>query len=337
MAVRFGIGLLPDGTSDFLTAVKLADQGGFAMVSIADSQSLYRELYVSLALAALHTRKALIGSMVTNPLTRHPAVTASAIATVDELAGGRAFLGIGTGDSAVYNLGLRGARLEQMREYIVAVRELFTRHEAQYQGRTARLTWPQRRVPVYMSAEGPRSLRLAGQVCDGVVIGLGLTPELVRDAIEYVRQGAGEAGRNPDEIDKWWLVKTNVSDDPRQALEESRMALAASANHAFRFTLEGKRVPPELADRVERLKREYVYAEHEKLGAERKNARLVDELGLKEYLAERFALIGTADQCVARVRRMAEAGATSLLLTAIVPDKPRLIKSLSDRVLPHFR
>jgi len=257
MAVRFGIGLLPDTIPDLLATAQLADQSGFAMVSIADSQSLYRELYTSLALTAASTRNALIGPMVTNPLTRHPAVAGSAIATVDEISGGRAFLGIGTGDSAVYNLGLRGARLDQMREYIVALRELFTKHEAQYQGRTVRLAWPKRRVPVYMSAEGPRSLRLAGQVCDGVVVGLGLTPDLVRDAIEHVRQGAREAGRDPSQIDMWWLVKANVSEDPRQALEESRMALAASANHAFRFTLEGKRVPPELAGRIERLQREY--------------------------------------------------------------------------------
>ncbi|MBI4307992.1 MAG: LLM class flavin-dependent oxidoreductase [Chloroflexi bacterium] len=338
MAVRFGIvGLASSPFSDFLTLAKMADEGSFALVALGDSQSLYREVYVSLALVALKTRNVLIGPMVTNPLTRHPAITASAIATVDEIAGGRAVLGIGTGDSAVYNLGLRGARLDHMREYIVALKELFTRHETQYQGRTIRVTWPQRRVPIYMSAEGPKSLRLAGQLCDGVMIGLGLTPEVIRDAISCVHQGAREAGRDPKEIDMWWLVKTNVSNDPQQALEESRMALAASANHAFRFTLEGKHVPPELVDKVEEIKRRYVSAEHEKLGAERTNARLVDDLGLKEYLAERFALIGTPDQCVAKIRRMAEAGATNLALTVLVADKIKLVKTLRDRVLSHFR
>jgi 5,10-methylenetetrahydromethanopterin reductase len=111
-------------------------------------------MYTTMALCAQATQRVLIGPTVTNPITRHPAVAASGIATIDEIAPGRAIFGIGSGDSAILNLAERPATLADLRAYVGAVRDLHTRREAEWRGRTARLTWAPRPVPIYLSAEG---------------------------------------------------------------------------------------------------------------------------------------------------------------------------------------
>jgi 5,10-methylenetetrahydromethanopterin reductase len=102
---RFGIVFLPESLTGFGELCRETEAQGFDWLGVADSQSVFRELYVALALAALHTRRVRLGPLVTNPQTRHLVVTASAIASVDELSGGRAALGLGSGDSAIYTIG----------------------------------------------------------------------------------------------------------------------------------------------------------------------------------------------------------------------------------------
>lgn len=337
MDVHFGVTFAPGPLGEFTGWAKLADELGYEILGIGDSQSLYRELYVGCTLAALNTKRIKLGPRVTNPLTRHPAVAASAIASINEVSGGRALLGLGTGDSAVLNLGLRPAKMVQLEEYIVAIKTLFKRGETTYQGRTIRLTWAKNPVPIYIAAEGPKMLRLAGRLADGIVVGTGLTPELVKDAINYVREGAQEAGRKLEDIDLWWIVKGNLGEDREAAVREIRMALAASAHHAFRFSLDGKRVPPELVERIETLKREYQTQEHERLGAGKHNADVVDRLGLRDFLAERFAVVGTPRDCIKKIESLVEAGANKLWISVIVNDRPAYMRAMAERVIPAFR
>src|SRR5918992_4419848 len=103
MTVRFGITFLPNAPREFIEWCRVAEETGFDIIGIADSQSLYREVYVSTTLCAVNTSRIRFGPRVINPLTRHPAVPASAAATLEELAPGRTMLGLGIGDSAVYN------------------------------------------------------------------------------------------------------------------------------------------------------------------------------------------------------------------------------------------
>ena len=104
-AARFGIVLLPETLTGWGDLCREVEDAGFEWLGVADSQSVFREMYVALTVAALHTRRVRLGPLVTNPLTRHLVVTASAIASVDELSGGRAVLGLGSGDSAIYTIG----------------------------------------------------------------------------------------------------------------------------------------------------------------------------------------------------------------------------------------
>src|SRR5258706_7629065 len=160
---RLGLLCLPRSVTTAVADARLAEDVGFSMVGVADSQSVFRELYATRALCAQATRRVRLGPSVTNPITRHPAVAASGIATIDEIAPGRAFFGIGSGDSAILNLAERPSTLADMRAYLEAVRALHTTGEATFRGRVVRLTWIKHAIPIYLSAEGTRTLAPPGE------------------------------------------------------------------------------------------------------------------------------------------------------------------------------
>jgi len=331
---RFGIVFLPESLAGFGDLCREAEASGFDWLGVADSQSVFRELYVALTLAALHTTRMRIGPLVTNPLTRHLVVTASAIASVDELSGGRAALGIGSGDSAIYTIGAPPATVAGLEDAIVTLGRLTGGEAIEREGRTWRVHRSTRRVPIYLAAEGPRTLELAGRLADGVIVGLGLTPEVIRLSLAAIEKGARAAGRTLDDVDVWWFAKTSLADRRDQAIEPIKMALAASANHAFRFTMEGKGVPADLHEKIRALQREYNSHHHEIPGAG--NASLPDRWDLTEFLVDRFAIAGTPGDCVAQITRAVAAGARQFMITGFVPDPRafmrRWAREVADRV-----
>src|SRR5258707_1042649 len=243
-AVRFGIVFLPETLTGWGELCREAEDTGFEWLGVAESQSVFRELYVALTLAAPHPRGVRLGPLVTNPPPGHLVVPASAIGSVDELSGGRAVLGLASGDSAIYPIGAPPAPPAGLEDSIVTLGRLTAGETVERAGRPWRVHRSARRVPIYLAAEGPRTLELAGRVADGVIVGLGLTPEVVRLSLAAIERGARPAGRTLDDVDVWWFAKTSLADRREQAIAPIKMALAASANHAFRFTLEGKGVPP---------------------------------------------------------------------------------------------
>ncbi len=326
---RFGIVFLPERFDGWGDLCRETEDAGFDWLGVADSQSVFRELYVALTLAALHTRRLRLGPLVTNPLTRHLVVTASAMASVDEVAGGRAVLGLGSGDSAIYTIGAPPATLAGLEESIVTLGRLTAGETIERAGgagraRRWRVHRATRRIPIYLAAEGPSTLELAGRVADGVIVGLGLTPEVIRLSLAAIERGARAAGRTLDDVDVWWFAKTSLADRRADAIEPIKMALAASANHAFRFTLEGKGVPPDLHEKIRALQREYDSHHHELPGAA--NASLPDRWDLTDFLVDRFAIAGAPADCVAQVERAMAAGARQFLITGFVPDPRAFVR-----------
>ena len=330
--MKFGVGIIPHDLNETEISAKLAETQGFDSIGIPDSQSLWRELYLSLSVVANATSKVRIGPTVTNILTRHPAVAASAIATLNEISDGRAFLGIGSGDSAILNLGLRPAKMTDMREYIQAVRVILSGQPYNYKGRSIHVQWSENPVPIVMSAEGPKTLHMAGGIADAVIVHSGLTKDVLADTVARVREGEKAAGRPEGSAEVWAFAKCNISDKREDAVDEIKMALAASGHHAFRFTLEGKKVPEELEEAVMTLQGEYVATEHEQLGHTR-NSSLVDELGLTDFLADRFAVVGTPDECLEKVRTIQDSGVDSLLILAISSDSDNIIRRFGQEVI----
>ncbi len=340
MKARFGLIEVPRSIESAVGNAKLAEKVGFDWLGMADSQSLFRELFVSLAMVGQATKRLMIGPSVTNPLTRHPAVMASAIASVQEISGGRAMLGIGTGDSAIYNLNERPRGLAGLRDYVHALRALLQGGTTEFAGREIHTKWVAGQadgpVPIYLSAEGPKTLELAGEIADGVICGLGLSPEVVKLSLQHIAIGAERSGRSLEDIDVWTLARVNVGTDRQSLINEIRMELASTAHHAFRFTQEGKLVPPEFADAIRRVQSGYRPAHHEDLGAS-PNAGLMEDEDFLAYMSERFAVVGTADDCVERIQAIRASGFHQFLFTGFVDDREALIETLGTSVFPKCR
>ncbi|TMA88565.1 MAG: LLM class flavin-dependent oxidoreductase [Deltaproteobacteria bacterium] len=339
--IRIGLHLHPppkQSLDAFSDAVRRADRYGFARIGTGDTQWHNMECFVALTLMALNSERVEIGPRVTNPVTREPSVMASAIVSLELISKGRAVLAIGRGDSSVHNIGLKPATVEETRDYIIAVRELLENGHTVYRGRHNRFIWPRpemrRRIPICVTAEGPRMLRLAGQVGDQVLIGTGLTSDIVETSLQQLHEGAKAAGRDPAELEVWWAPRLSIAVNREKALKDIRASIASSGNHALRSGLAGKHVPGRLKESIRRFHQGYDYSQHgDKTG---KNARLIDELGLTEYLVDRFAVAGTPGDIVQRIRSLARLGLNNFWLSS-PGDDPASLDLMGTEVLPHIR
>lgn len=336
MRPRFGLLFMPTPPAQLATWSREADEAGFERIGIGDSQSLYRDVYVALAVTAQNTSRALIGPRVTNPVTRHPSVTASAIASIDELSDGRAFLGIGTGHSALLNIGQTPASRQVLRDYVECIKTLFEQGEAEFEGRLVRLSWPTRRPPTIVAAAGPKALELAGEIGDGVIVGSGMTQPAVDDALARLRVGARRAGRTLEDLDIWWYVPTNVHEDSTAAVEEVRAAVVSGAHAYFYGGVKGRSVPAELEDAVQELVTGYAVEQHVRPGQSPANAELVDRLGLRDYILERFGIAGDPNEVTARIRVLQERGINNFWMSMHAGDKGRVVRLMRDHVMPNF-
>jgi 5,10-methylenetetrahydromethanopterin reductase len=324
----FAITFSGDGDDEWREYVDIAEQSGFQALGVGDSQSIYPDVYVRLTVAALRTSRMRIGAWVTNPVTRHPAVTYSAIRSVDSISGGRAFLGIGTGFSSLATLGVSPARLDDLEEYVSVVRGLQTHGEARWRGATIKAEPYGRRIPVYVAATGPKALQLAGRIGDGVIMLNGVTPEVVEDSLAQLRRGAESAGRSVEEIEAWWAVAANLAEDDATALAEMSGTLATFANVAFSS---GQKAPPEYAEAMQALRAQYEMMKHGSHGPSRQEA-LVRDLGLLPYFAQRFALCGGPDTFVQMALAARRAGARRLWLTMRTAQKLRFLRLWGEAV-----
>ena len=340
MQARFGIIEVPRSIASTIEHALMAEAAGFNWFGVADSQSLFRELFVTLGVVGQATKNVMIGPTVTNPLTRHPAVMASAIASVQEITNGRVMLGLGTGDSALYNLNERPKGLEGLREYITTVQSLLQGDHINYGGREIHTKWIGehgiKSVPIYIAAEGPKTLELAGEICDGVICGMGFSPEVAELTLEHLTIGAQRAGRSLKDVDIWAMTRVNIGTDRGTLIDEIRMELASTAHHAFRFTQKGKLIPEKYAEAIRQIQAGYSPANHEDLG-ESPNASLMANTELLEYMAERFAIVGTADQCVERIQAIRSNGIHQFIFTGFVDERAALIKALGETVFPRCR
>ena len=138
---------------------KLSEELGFSHVWIGDSHLIWREAYVNMAAVALNTSNMKIGTGVTNPLTRHPSVVASAYATLEEYAAGRMIVGIGLGDSSVETMGMKPAKLAYFEKSLQQMRDLFAGKEVQLDTGKIHIKHPcKRKIPIYVAASGPKML-----------------------------------------------------------------------------------------------------------------------------------------------------------------------------------
>ncbi len=175
--MKFGIEFVPDMKYYELEYyVKLAEDSGFDYTWITDHYN-NRNVYSMLTILALKTRTIKLGPGVTNPYHISPALTASAIGTINEISGGRAVLGIGAGDKVTFErIGISWEKpLKRMREAVEIIRQLTEGKAVKYDGEIfkfngAKLGFKPGSIPIYIGAQGPKMLQLAAELGDGVLI-----------------------------------------------------------------------------------------------------------------------------------------------------------------------
>lgn len=166
-------------------------------------------------------------------------------------------------------------------------------------------------------------------------LGLGVTPDVVEQAVEHVDPGAREAGRSPDEVERWVYARATVVDDAAEVAEGLADAVAASAHHALQITLEGKHVSAEYTAAVRQLVREYDSEQHVGPGDRSVNRLLVDRLGLTEYLTERFAIAGSPELWAVRVEQLRESETVDGVHLHPVHDDPlEFIERMDEELIP---
>jgi 5,10-methylenetetrahydromethanopterin reductase len=224
---RFGLNRFDSRSVDaFAADVRRAETLGWDAALQPDSQLRRRDTYVLLAAAARATERITLGTLLANPINRHPSVTASSIATIDELAPGRVLLGWGVGDTAVRLAGLRPARVAELEDSTRLMRALLDGQDVEVGAeRPARLPH-HRPVPIWIAAGGPRTLRMAGGVADGVFIRVGPHEANIRRAIDLIRTGAKDAGRDPASVKLGAVFHTVFVDDAARALTMAKSMAA---------------------------------------------------------------------------------------------------------------
>ncbi|MGH7384913.1 MAG: LLM class flavin-dependent oxidoreductase, partial [Candidatus Rokuibacteriota bacterium] len=224
---RFGLNRFDSRSVDaFAADVRRAERLGWDAALQPDSQLRHRDTYVLLAAAARATERITLGPLLANPVNRHPSVTASSIATIDELAPGRVLLGWGVGDTAVRLAGLKPARVKELEAGTRLMRALLDGESVEVgAARPARLPH-HRPVPVWIAAGGPKTLKMAGAVADGVFIRVGTHPANIATAVGAIRAGAEAAGRDPAGVKLGAIFHTVLVDEPDRALTMARSMAA---------------------------------------------------------------------------------------------------------------
>jgi 5,10-methylenetetrahydromethanopterin reductase len=316
---------------------KAADQYGYDMIGIADTPGNAMDPWVAATLASEATERARIALCVTNLVSRQPAVSAASIASLDRLAEGRTVLGLGAGHSGTRNLGMRNATLRETEQGIGHIKTLLSGEPAKLDdGGTAHIPWAANSdaPKIFLAGSGPKTLALAGAVADGAFVNYGITADTMAQSIGRVRDGAIQAGRDPDEIETWQIASMDCNMDKAAARKKAGAILAFMAGGYILDAkdLNTRGVPSDLHDAVFELRRRYSTRPGDA------DAELVDELGLFDYLAGRFAILGTPDDCLEQLLAAHEAGLKRVMFTVSVASDPAgAVELFGEQVLPRFR
>ena len=315
-----------------------AEAAGWDGIAFTDSQNLTGDVFAGLALAATATTRLGLGTGVTNPVTRHPAATASGIASIQALSEGRAVLGIGRGDSALFQIGLEPAPLVTFGPFLRDLRAYLRGEAVKQRGFESRLRWLDKSlppVPVDVAATGPRVIELAACTADRITFALGASPERLRWGIAKARAARSAAGLDPDAIEFGAYVNVAPHQDVAVARELAPGGVGTFAHFSGMAGSSADGVAPEDRAVFERIHAHYDRPNHT-LGRSRHAAEL------DAAFLDRFAVLGPTRSCVDRLRALVDTGLSKLVLTSASFDADReqaqVSRALLEReVLPALR
>jgi 5,10-methylenetetrahydromethanopterin reductase len=316
MAVRIGAGFLGtlstvNDSEHLRTAARICEEGGMSSFWVAD-QRWMRDVYVSLTDLAARTDRLLLGTRVTDPYIRHPALTAVAIASLDEASGGRAILGIGAGGSGFRQLGMtRPKPAVAVRESIQLIRRLWSGEEFEFQGQI--INWQRGSlefkcrpdIPIVIAARGPYLLELAGELADGAIVASGVSPGGIAWAREKIGKGERKAGRREGATELLHMTYISIDDDPqvaRQTVKKALVGTVVGSHPTYDFLkANGLEIPADL----------FAYLDSDGRVA----ARIIDMI--PDSFVDKLAIAGTVDQCGVQLQQLYDGGIQHPLLAPI--------------------
>jgi len=329
--VKFGIEFFPrEPYWKIIYYAIQAEKGGFSNLWITDHFN-NRNVYVTLTVAAIYTNKITFGPGVTNPYLVNPVFTAQAIATLNELAPGRVVLGMGAGDrTTLESVGVEMQKpLSAIQEAVDIFRKMTSGESVVYKGEVFKIAGakflfkPKGRVPVYIGAQGPRMLELAGKIGDGVLINAS-HPKDVEYAVNCVKEGVRQAGRKLDEVDVAVYPSFSVHEDLKKATKAAVPVVSSIVAGSPSQVLERHGIDVKKAEEI-------------------RGALKVNDWGrafgaVSPEMIEAFSVCGTPDMCIERIALLLKFGISQFVVGSPVGLNVREAVSLvCDKVIPYFR
>jgi probable F420-dependent oxidoreductase len=329
--MQFGFTLKPDHTIErTLALTRQAEAAGFTYGWLFDSHVLWRDPYPLLTLMAEATTTMRLGTCVTNPATREPSVTASALAVLGELSGGRMDLGIGRGDSARRVLGKAPTTMRDLEEAVHVIRALVEGRPIEFEGTTLELTWtPAHRLPVWIAGYGPVALKLTGRIADGAMLQIA-DPDLVGWFVSQVRASAAEAGRDPASVSIMAAAPAHVG-DLADGRDRVRWFPALVGNHVVDLVnkYEGADLPESLT-RYIRGRQGYDYRHHAEVGSS--NAEFVTD-----DIVDRFGIVGGVDAHIEKLHALAAVGVDQFNVYLMNGEEEAQLEVYGREIIPALR
>ncbi len=328
--MEFGFTLKPEHSIErTLALARQGEAAGFAYAWLFDSHVLWREPYILLTLMAQATTTLRLGTCVTNPGTREPSVTASSLAVLQELSGGRFDLGIGRGDSARRVLGKQPTSMAALEEAVHVIRALAEGGSIEYEGASLELPWAgSYRLPVWIAGYGPVALKLTGRIADGAMLQIG-DPDLIRWFVAQVRASSAEAGRQPGAVRIMAAAPAHVG-DVADGRDRIRWFPALVGNHVVDLVNKYQGDLPESLTRYVRGRQGYDYLHHAEVGSA--NADFVTD-----DIVDRFGIVGDVDAHVAKLRVLAEAGVDQFNLYLMNGNEEEQLAIYGREIIPALR
>jgi len=326
----FGFTLKTDESVERIVALtRQAESAGFSHGWLFDSHVLWKEPYPLLTIMALNSQHLRLGTCVTNPGTREPSVTASALATLDVISGGRMDLGIGRGDSARRVMGKPPTTLARLEEATLLIRDLVEGRTVDQDGTDLQFSWTRGdKLPVWIAGYGPKALEVTARVADGVILQLA-EPDLIRWFVGQLRDYARAAGRDPKEIKVMAAAPAHVG-DLASCRDRVRWFPALVSNHVVDLVnkYDPAELPPALTTYVHDRKG-YDYLHHAEVGSS--NASFVTD-----EVVDRFCVIGPVKDHLTKLADLADAGVDQFNIYLMTEGQEEVLGAYGKDVIPAF-
>ncbi len=344
--------------------IRLAEELGYDRAWVPDSQMIWSDCYATLALAAANTKRIKIGTGVAIPGTRIAPVTAHSIASINEIAPGRVFLGIGTGHTAMRVMGQDPMPVKQFREYLRVVRELLQGKAVNYtyQGITREIEFLHRDrhyinldkpIPIYVAANGPKACEATGAYGDGWIT-IGRTAHEIEGRMQHIKAGAKAVGRQVGPDFHTSILTAGCVLRPGEKLTDERVinqtgSWVTCELHFFYeiWKKEGERdelIPPHFANVWERyLKRVAGYSlpEQSRFRQIHNGHCTFMQPEERDFVTpeaiRQTCLVGTPDELVTQLRQLEKDGIKELNLLPAADEQRAVWTDFAQKVFPAFR